>query len=66
MSSSVLPAPSGTADAGTVRTCGTCEVVLHQVDGFDADVALGTFLLHHPDAAQAVHRAELPAGWRQA
>ncbi len=46
-----------------VGECTVCGLVLEQVDGFDPDVALGTFLLHHPDSPQAMHRLDVPAGW---
>jgi hypothetical protein len=46
-----------------VGECTTCGLVLEQVDGFDPDVARGTFLHHHPDSPQAVHQPDVPAGW---
>ena len=45
--------------------CAACGLVLEQVDGFDPDVARGTFLHHHPDSPQAVHRPDVPAGWSE-
>jgi len=48
---------------GGVVECTSCEVVLRPVDEVDTDVALGTFLLHHPDSPEAVHRLDVPAGW---
>ena len=50
-------APGGTVD------CGTCGITLRPVDDVDEDVALGTFLQHHPASPEAVHRPDVPAGW---
>ena len=50
---------------GGVVDCPTCDVRLRPVDDVDTDVALGTFLQHHPDAPGAVHRPDAPAGWAQ-
>ncbi|MCW2665787.1 MAG: hypothetical protein JWN57_749 [Frankiales bacterium] len=50
--------------AGLVARCSGCSIALRQVDGFDPDVALGTFLQHHPASTEAVHRPQVPAGWR--
>jgi hypothetical protein len=49
--------------SGGVVECPSCGVTLRPVDDFDTDVALGTFLQHHPDAPGAVHRTDVPAGW---
>jgi hypothetical protein len=49
--------------SGGVVACPSCGVTLRPVDDFDIDVALGTFLQHHPDAPGAVHRPDAPAGW---
>jgi hypothetical protein len=46
-----------------VGECIACGLVLQQVDGFDPDVARGTFLQNHPDSQQAVHQTDVPAGW---
>ena len=46
-----------------VAECGPCAKTLHQC-GDDRDVALGTFFQHHPNSVHAVHRPDLPAGWR--
>jgi len=46
-----------------VGECAACGLVLEQVDGFDPDVARGTFLHKHPDSLQAVHQPDVPAGW---
>lgn len=51
---------------GLVGECLPCDVVLVQLPDFDRDVALGTFLQHHPMSAQAMHRPEVPAGWQPA
>jgi hypothetical protein len=44
--------------------CTRCGTDLRQVEGFDADVALGTLFQHHPASPAAVHRLVVPAGWR--
>ena len=49
--------------SGDVVACPDCGVTLRPVDDFDIDVALGTFLQHHPVASEAVHRRDVPAGW---
>lgn len=54
---------SGTGDSGGVVECDACGIALRPVDDVDEDVALGTFLQHHPASAEAVHRADVPAGW---
>lgn len=46
-----------------VVVCDTCGVALRPVELVDEDVALGTFLSHHPASPDAVHRPDLPAGW---
>lgn len=46
-----------------VAECTACGLVLEQVEGFDPDVARGTFLHNHPDSPQAVHQPDVPAGW---
>ncbi len=51
------------AGSGGVVECDACGVVLRPVDDVDEDVALGTFLQHHPAAPEAVHRLDVPAGW---
>lgn len=53
---------SGEGDGGVVE-CPSCQVTLRPVDDVDIDVALGTFLHHHPDSPDAVHRPDVPAGW---
>ncbi len=58
----VLRSSSGGGSGGVVG-CESCGVVLRPVDGVDTDVALGTFLQHHPDSPEAVHRPDVPAGW---
>ena len=50
-------APGGTVD------CDTCGITLRPVEDVDEDVALGTFLQHHPASPEAVHRPDVPAGW---
>lgn len=54
---------SGGGGPGGVVECDSCGVTLRPVEDVDEDVALGTFLLHHPAAPEAVHRPEVPAGW---
>lgn len=54
---------SGEDGAGGVVECPSCGVTLRPVDDVDTDVALGTFLQHHPDSPEAVHRPDVPAGW---
>ena len=51
---------------GLLGECLPCHVRLAQLPEFDRDVALGTFLQHHPMSPHAVHRADVPAGWRPA
>ncbi len=53
-------------DDRLVGRCEPCDQTLHPVEGFDPDVALGTFFQHHPNSDEAVHRPQLPAGWRAA
>jgi hypothetical protein len=54
---------SGAGGSRGVVECTSCGVVLRPVADVDEDVALGTFLQHHPASPQAVHRDEVPAGW---
>jgi len=54
---------SGGGGSGGVVECESCGVALRPVDEVDTDVALGTFLQHHPDSPEAVHRIDVPAGW---
>jgi hypothetical protein len=54
---------SGGGGSGGVVGCESCGVALRPVDDVDTDVALGTFLQHHPDSPEAVHRIDVPAGW---
>lgn len=49
---------------GLVGECLPCRLVLVQRPDFDRDVALGTFLQHHPLSTYAVHRVDLPPGWQ--
>jgi hypothetical protein len=49
--------------AGEVVECASCGVALRPAPDVDEDVALGTFLQHHPVAPEAIHRFDLPAGW---
>ena len=51
-------------DHGLLASCSGCGLTLRQVEGFDPDIALGTLYRDHPPAPQAVHRATIPAGWR--
>lgn len=51
---------------GFVAECMCCDLALLQIEGFDPDVALGTLFHHHPAAPGAMHRPEVPAGWRAA
>ena len=53
-------------DDRLVARCEPCDQTLHHVEGFDLDVALGTFFHFHPNSAEAVHRPHVPAGWRPA
>ena len=46
-----------------VVECLPCGLRLSQHPGFDRDVAVGTFLQHHPSSERAVHRPDVPAGW---
>ena len=64
--SSLASAPVTRGPSGLVGRCQTCGVVVEQVPAFDEDVALGTFLQAHPLAPEALHRDDLPAGWRTA
>lgn len=54
---------SGGGSAGGVVECSSCGVSLRPVEDVDTDVALGTFLQHHPDSPEAFHRLDVPAGW---
>ena len=54
---------SGAGGAGGVVACDSCGVALRPVEDVDEDVALGTFLHHHPASPEAVHRLDVPAGW---
>jgi hypothetical protein len=45
-----------------VLECEACGVRLQQASA-DRDVALGTYLQHHPVSPDAVHRPETPPGW---
>jgi hypothetical protein len=54
---------SGDGGDGGVVECDSCGVALRPVDDVDEDVALGTFLHHHPASREAVHRPDVPAGW---
>jgi hypothetical protein len=55
---------SGAAgQSGGIVQCSSCDVALRPVPDVDEDVALGTFLQHHPTAPEAVHRRDVPAGW---
>jgi hypothetical protein len=54
---------SGGGGPGGIVECASCQVSLRPVDEVDTDVALGTFLHHHPDSPEAVHRLDVPAGW---
>ena len=58
----VLRSNGVSASSGVVE-CDTCGVTLRPVQDVDADVALGTFLQHHPASPEAVHRLDVPAGW---
>ncbi len=58
----VLRSSGGSGPSGVVE-CAACGVALRPVDQVDTDVALGTFVQHHPDSPEAVHRLEVPAGW---
>jgi hypothetical protein len=49
--------------ASGVVECGSCGVALRPAPDVDEDVALGTFLQHHPAAPEAIHRMDVPAGW---
>lgn len=49
--------------AGGVVECPSCGATLRPVEDFDSDVALGTFLQHHPASFEAVHRLDVPGGW---
>ena len=53
-------------DDRLVGRCQPCDQTLHHVECFDSDVALGTFFLHHPNSDVALHRPQVPAGWRPA
>lgn len=53
-------------DGRLVARCEPCDERLHHVQGFDVDVALGTFFHHHPNSGEAVHRPQVPAGWQAA
>lgn len=53
-------------DGHLVARCEPCGQTLRHVEGFDADVALGTFFHVHPSSGEAVHQLDLPAGWRPA
>jgi hypothetical protein len=54
---------SGEGGSGGVVECASCGVALRPVDDVDTDVALGTFVQHHPDSPEAVHRPDVPVGW---
>ncbi len=43
--------------------CTSCGLHLAQIADFDRDVALGTFLQHHPMSPEAVHLPDIPPGW---
>lgn len=63
MSSVVRVLRSSGEGASGVVECPSCGVSLRPVDDVDTDVALGTFLQHHPQAPEAVHRLDVPGGW---
>lgn len=54
---------SATGGPGEVVSCDSCGTALRPVQDVDEDVALGTFLQHHPVSPEAVHRLDVPAGW---
>ena len=60
---SVVRALRADGEGSGVVACRSCGVTLRPVVDVDVDVALGTFLQHHPDAPEAVHRPDVPAGW---
>lgn len=59
---SVLRSTGAGGSTGVVA-CDACGVAMRPVDDVDEDVALGTFLQHHPTSPEAVHRPDVPAGW---
>ena len=63
MSITASPVRLRTQDGHLVATCTTCDLVLHQHDAFDRDIALGTLLSHYPESPLAIHRGGLPGGW---
>ena len=54
---------SAAGGSGGVVECASCGVALRPATDVDEDVALGTFLQHHPAAPEAIHRSDVPAGW---
>ncbi len=63
MTSTLSPVSLRTEDGLLVGTCDACDLALQQRESFDRDVAIGTFLSHHPESPLAVHRYGLPDGW---
>lgn len=59
---SVLRSSGADGSAGVVE-CEACGIALRPVEAVDEDVALGTFLQHHPASSEAVHRQDVPTGW---
>jgi hypothetical protein len=57
------PVSLRTQDGLLVGRCSPCGLVLQQHEDFDRDIALGTFLQHHPQSPLAIHRPVTPAGW---
>lgn len=59
----LAPTRVHTDGSRVLAQCQPCGQTLHLRDGFDRDIALGTFFRYHPNSTLAVHRADEPAGW---
>lgn len=57
------PVSLRTHDGLLLARCRPCGLELQQQESFDRDIAVGTFLLNHPESPLAIHRQVLPDGW---